>query len=155
MLFAWSASKTFTHYGLRVGALVACVGDEKERKMIESALSYSCRGTWSNCTRGGQAAIARLLVDRDLARACDAERAELKAKLRARVDAFNTLARTKGLSYPRYEGGFFVTVFDDAARAKAESMRAAGVFVVPSAKSLRIALCSVAERDVARLVDAL
>src|SRR5262249_8528078 len=25
LLFAWSASKTFTHYGLRVGAIVACV----------------------------------------------------------------------------------------------------------------------------------
>ena len=32
LLFAWSASKTFTHYGLRVGALVACIADEKERR---------------------------------------------------------------------------------------------------------------------------
>jgi aromatic-amino-acid transaminase len=44
VLFAWSASKSFTHYGLRVGALVACVGDEAERAMVGSALSYSYRG---------------------------------------------------------------------------------------------------------------
>src|SRR5579872_931682 len=68
VLFAWSASKSFTHYGLRVGALVACVGDAKERKMVESALAYSCRGTWSNCNRGGLAAIARLLTDPQVAR---------------------------------------------------------------------------------------
>jgi aromatic-amino-acid transaminase len=157
LLFAWSASKTFTHYGLRVGALAACVGDAKERQATESALSYSCRGTWSNCTRGGQAAVTRLLTEPDLRAACDAERALLKAKLRARVDAFNRLAPARGLKYPRYEGGFFVTVFDARAKETAERMRGEGVFVVPDAKAgaLRIALCSVAERDVPRLVESL
>jgi aromatic-amino-acid transaminase len=155
ILFAWSASKTFTHYGLRVGALVACVADAKERATTEAALSYSCRGTWSNCNRGGLAAVTRLLTDRALALSCDAEREALKATLRARVDAFNTLARPRGLRYPRYEGGFFVTVFDEDAENRAKLMRAAGVFVVPQRGALRVALCSVAERDVARLVDAL
>ena len=155
VLFAWSASKTFTHYGLRVGALVACIADAKERAMTEAALSYSCRGTWSNCNRGGLAAVTRLLTDEALAATCHAEREVLKASLRARVDAFNALARPRGLRYPRYEGGFFVTVFDDAAEGRAESMRAAGVFVVPQRGALRVALCSVAEKDVARLVDAL
>lgn len=155
ILFAWSASKTFTHYGLRVGAIVACVADEKERAMTEAALSYSCRGTWSNCSRGGLSAITRLLVDPALRAASDAERDVFKAKLRARVDAFNAHAPAKKLKYPRYEGGFFVTVFHDDAFGKAESMRKDGVFVVPQKGALRVALCSVAERDVARLVDAL
>ncbi len=161
VLFAWSASKSFTHYGLRVGALVACVADERERVATEAALSYSSRGTWSNCNRGGLAAVTRLLTDPEMARACTAERAGLQALLRARVDAFNARARARGLRYPRYEGGFFVTVFDDDPRARAAAMRAAGVYVVPqvrkgsSAGALRVALCSVAERDVPRLVDAL
>jgi aromatic-amino-acid transaminase len=155
VLFAWSASKTFTHYGLRVGALVACIADPKERQMTEAAFSYSCRGTWSNCTRGGQTAVARLLSDEALAGACDAERAALRGKLHARVEAFNRHARERGLRYPRYEGGFFVTVFDERAAERAERMRAAGVYVVPQKGALRVALCSVAERDVPRLVQAL
>ncbi len=160
ILFAWSASKSFTQYGLRVGALVACVAEPKERAMIESALSYSCRGTWSNCNRGGLAAVTRMLVDPEIARACAAERAALAGLLRARVDAFNALAHGRGLRYPRYEGGFFVTVFHDRAAEKAEAMRAKGVFVVPQVPrtgggALRVALCSVPERDIARLVDAL
>jgi aromatic-amino-acid transaminase len=160
VLFAWSASKSFTHYGLRVGALVACVGDPVERAAVESALSYSCRGTWSNCNRGGLAAITRLLSDPEMARACAAERGELQALLRARVDAFNRHAGGRGLPYPRYEGGFFVTVFHEAPREKADAMRKAGVYVVPQLSqrgggALRVALCSVAERDVPRLVDAL
>jgi aromatic-amino-acid transaminase len=176
LLFAWSASKSFTQYGLRVGALVACIGDARERAMVESALSYSCRGTWSNCNRGGLAAVTRMLVDPLTARACAAERAALAGVLRARVDAFNALARGRGLRYPRYEGGFFVTVFSDRAAEKADAMRAKGVYVVPQVPrgssrgghlagaplereagggALRVALCSVAERDIARLVDAL
>jgi aromatic-amino-acid transaminase len=155
LLFAWSASKTFTHYGLRVGALVACLEDESERRTTEAALSYSARGTWSNCSSGGQFAITRLLVDPDLAEACTAEREVLKAMLHARVDAFNRVARSKGLAYPRYDGGFFVTVFHPNPFEKAAAMRDAGVFVVPQKGALRVALCGVAERDVARLVDAL
>lgn len=152
LLFAWSASKTFTHYGLRVGALVACVADEKERTQTHAALSYSSRGTWSNTNRGGLHAITRLLTDPEAAAACAKERDGAKAMLRARVDAWNREAGKRGLIYPRYEGGFFVTVFADDAIERAARMKSEGVFVVPSKGALRVALCSVAERDVPRLV---
>ena len=128
--------------------------------MVDSALSYSCRGTWSNCNRGGLAAVTRMMSDPATAAACSAERAALKGVLAARVERFNALARAKGLRYPRYEGGFFVTVFADRAGDKAAAMRAKGVFVVPQVRAegtgaLRVALCAVPERDVPRLVDAL
>jgi aromatic-amino-acid transaminase len=155
LLFAWSASKSFTHYGLRVGALVACIEDAPQREAVASALSFSCRGTWSNCNRGGLTAITRLLVDPALAAACDRERRELKELLSARVAAFNTHARLQNLRYPRYDGGFFVTVFAEKAPEKARLMATHGVYVVPLAGGLRVALCAVPERDVARLVGAL
>ncbi|MBL9039492.1 MAG: aminotransferase class I/II-fold pyridoxal phosphate-dependent enzyme [Archangium sp.] len=155
LLFAWSASKSFTHYGLRVGALIACVPDETERAMTSAAFSYSCRGVWSNCNRGGLAAVTKLLTDPALRSACDAERDALKATLMARVDAFNALARPKGLTYPRYEGGFFVTVFSSDAQALGSRMKERGVFAVPLKGAVRVALCSVAANDVARVVEAL
>lgn len=155
LLFAWSASKTFTMYGLRVGAIVACVPDAKERATTEAAFSYSCRGTWSNCNAGGLLAITRLLTDEKLRAAVDAERDALKKTLFSRVHAFNQLAKPKGLRYPRYEGGFFVTVFRENAPEHAARMRERGVFVVPQKGALRVALCSAKEADVARLVDAL
>ncbi len=156
LLFAWSASKSFTHYGLRVGAIVACVPDASERTATAAALSFSSRGTWSNCNRGGLAAVTRLLTDKEMARSIASERAAQTKLLLARVAAFNTHAQKAGLRYPRYEGGFFVTVFSEGdAKAKAAAMRDAGVFVVPSQGALRVALCSVAERDVPRLVEAL
>lgn len=153
LLFAWS-SKTFTHYGLRVGTLVAVVPPE-ERARVEAALGFPCGGTWANCNRGGLAAVTRLLIDGELSAACDSEREELKGLLRARVNAFNALARPRGLRYPRYDGGFFVTVFTERPAEKARALRGEGVFVGPHENGLRVALCSVAEKDVARLVDAL
>lgn len=154
LLFAWSASKSFTSYGLRVGALVAVMGDDARASTL-AALSYSCRGTWSNCVRGGMWAVTRLLTDTSLRASADAERASLRALLMRRVEAFNAAARPSGLKYPRYEGGFFVTVFQAQAERTAERMRAKGVYVVPQAEGVRVALCSVPETRVARLVDAL
>ena len=48
-----------------------------------------------------------------------------------------------------------MTVFADDARERALRMKERGIFVVPSSGALRVALCSVAARDVERLVDAL
>jgi len=155
LLFAWSGSKSYTHYGLRVGALLACDPAPKARAATQAALAFSCRGTWSNCNRGGLFAITRLLQDDALRAGCDQERMALKSLLLQRVRRFNALAEPKRLRYPRYEGGFFVTVFHDQAEEKALQMQADGVFVVPQKGALRVALCSVAEADVPQLVEAL
>jgi aromatic-amino-acid transaminase len=159
VLFAWSASKSFTLYGQRVGALVACVADPKERDLVRSALSYSCRGTWSNCNRGGMTAVTRLLAHPESARAVSEERRELSRVLLSRVATFNRCAKARGLKFPRYEGGFFVTVFLPRATETAAAMRRIGVYVVPQTRedgqgALRLALCAVPENEVKRLVDA-
>jgi aromatic-amino-acid transaminase len=155
LLCTWSASKSFTGYGLRVGALVAVHPDTEERQRIRNAFAYACRGTWSNCNAGGMAAVTRILTDPDLRARADRERASLKAVLDRRVARWNELASAAGVRYPRYDGGFFTTVFCDDAPAVAARLRADGVFVVPLPGALRIALSSVAERDIARLVTAL
>ncbi len=152
VLHAWSASKTFTHYGLRVGALLAVVPDAAERKDVAAALAFACRGTWSNCNRGGLHAITKLLTDPALRTAVDAERRGLVSLLDARVAAFNGAAKSAGLAYPRYDGGFFVTVFAPQPAAAAARMREDGVYVVPVDGGLRVGICSVRESDLARLV---
>ena len=153
LLFAWSSSKSFTQYGLRVGALVALHPDPVECARVESALAYSCRGTWSNCNTGGMAAIARILNNPELRARVDQERAALKGLLDRRSERWNELARAAKLRYPRYDGGFFTTVFCDDAPGVAARLKAEGIFVVPLSGALRVALCSVPERDIPRLVS--
>jgi aromatic-amino-acid transaminase len=155
VLFAWSASKSFGLYGQRVGALIACTADGAQRAAMQNAMAYACRGTWSNCNAAGQHAVARCLTDASLDVAVRAERARLTALLDGRVSAFNRAAEGSPLRYPRYDGGFFVTLFAEDAKGSAERLKARGVFTVPGKDSLRVALCSVPEAQVPALVDAL
>ena len=152
LAFCWSASKTFLQYGQRVGALVVVPPDPADAGPIQAALAYACRGTWSNCNAGGMAAITRLLADDAFAASVKAERRVVTALLAARVAVWNETARAAGLVYPRYDGGFFVTVPTGEPERKAEALRERGVYLIPlAAGALRVALCAVATRDVPRL----
>jgi len=155
VLVAWTASKSFAQYGARVGALVAAHKDAAERQKIQNALAYACRGTWSNCNHVGLLAITELLEDPTMKSKADVERARLIQLLDDRVAVFNREAAREKLRYPRYEGGFFVSVFAPDAEKAAAHMREEGVYVVPLKGALRVALCSTAVRDVPRLVKAL
>jgi len=155
VLVAWSASKSFLQYGARVGACVALEAEEAERERIHGALSASCRGLWSNGNHLGMLAITECLRDPELRERTERERGALQSLLAERVALFTRLARERVLPHPRYEGGFFVTVFaDDSARAAAH-LRTAGVFVVPIPGALRVAVCSTPLRSIPRLVEAL
>lgn len=155
LLFAWTASKAFAQYGARVGACIAVDPDPAERRRIQNALGFSCRGTWSNCNHLGMLAVTELLTDPDLRRRSGEERERLRGLLSERVAVFNELAQRAGLRTPRYEGGFFVAVFTpDAARASAV-MKERGVFVVPLDGAVRVALCGTPAAAVPRLVEAL
>jgi aromatic-amino-acid transaminase len=100
------------------------------------------------------AAVTRLLVDPAVRESAASEREGLVRLLGERVAAFNAAARKAGLSFPRYDGGFFTTVFAEDAASAARRMREEGVFVVPIEGALRLGLCSVKAADVPRLVDA-
>lgn len=155
LLVAWTASKSFAQYGARVGALVAAHPDPAVRSRIQNAFGFACRGLWSNCNHLGQLAISRLLNDPALKARADQERQALVSLLGARVEAFNHSAKKAGLRYPRYEGGFFVTVFaNDGARAGLRA-KEDGVFVVPQSGSVRVALCSTPVSKIERLVATL
>jgi aromatic-amino-acid transaminase len=155
VLFAWSASKSYLQYGLRVGSLVAISKDDKERERISNAMTFSCRGMWSNCNAGGMAAITQVLLDPELRKRAAEERGELAAMLLRRVECWNKLAGAAGLQFPRYDGGFFTTVFCKDPAAVAAQLRAKGIFLIPVSGALRVALCAVGEDRVAPIVEGL
>jgi aromatic-amino-acid transaminase len=155
LLVAWSGSKAFAQYGARVGACVAVESDAGARERIAGALKASCRGLWSNVNHLGTLAVTRCMTVPELAARVERERGALRELLHARVALFTRLAREAGLHHPRYEGGFFVTVFCAQPERAAAVMREHDVFVVPVAGALRVALCSTSLTQVTRLVTAL
>jgi aromatic-amino-acid transaminase len=155
LVMAWSASKSLTCYGLRVGALVAVCRDPAERQRIQSTLAGHACGTWANCNRGGLAAVARLLTDPRLRRAVERDRGKQIELLRKRSELFRAAAAKHDLVCPPYGGGFFTAVFVNDPQHVAALLRARGIYVVPMPGSLRIALSAVRTDDVAELARAL
>ena len=155
LLVAWTASKSFAQYGARVGALVAVHPDSAERERLKAALGFACRGTWSNCNHQAMVAITELLLDPQKRRRATGEREVLKRLLRERIDAFNQATAGTSLKFPRYEGGFFVSVFTPDAEKTAARMREMGVYIIPLVGAVRVALCSTRAQDIPRLVAAL
>jgi aromatic-amino-acid transaminase len=155
LLVAWSASKAFTQYGARVGACVALEAEADERERVRAALGAYCRGSWSNCNHLGMLAISECLRDAELAARVERERAGLRRLLAERAALFTRLAAEARLLHPRYEGGFFMTVFATDSEGVAAHMRARGVFVVPVPGAVRVAICSTPVRSIPRLVEAL
>lgn len=155
VLLAWTASKAFTQYGSRVGAVVALHESEEERARLKAALSYSSRATWSNCNHRGLLAVTELLTDPALAERVQSERSELVALLDERVAMFNERAAATSITYPRYDGGFFISVFTPDSEVTAARMRELGVYVVPIPGAVRVALCATPLAAVPRMVEAL
>lgn len=155
VVVAWTASKAFAQYGSRVGALVGLHRDPAELDQIRNALGYSCRATWSNCNHLGQIAVTELLTDPELRERSMRERDGLIELLQERIDVFNDAATSAGLSTPRYDSGFFVSVFTPDAETTAATMREAGVYVIPLDRAVRVALCSMPKEQIGRLVTAL
>lgn len=152
---AWTASKSFAQYGARVGALVALHEDAAERERIANAMGYTCRGTWSNCNHLGQLTVTEVLTNAELHAGWVRDRARLVALLDERVQLFNELAAEHGLEYPRYEGGFFVSVFSDQPKVTIKSMQDDGVFIVPLQGAVRVGLCATPAAAVPRMVASL
>jgi aspartate/tyrosine/aromatic aminotransferase len=138
-----------------VGALVALHRDPTELAQVENALGYSCRATWSNCNHLGQLAVTELITDPDLAGQIASERDQLTTLLQERVDVFNDHATEAGLPMPRYDAGFFVSIFTPNEQVAAAAMRDVGVYITPIPGAVRVAMCSTPADAVPRLVEAL
>ncbi|MCP5022667.1 MAG: aminotransferase class I/II-fold pyridoxal phosphate-dependent enzyme [bacterium] len=155
VLAAWSASKTFAQYGSRTGALAVAMADPVERNRIVNALSYTGRGTWSNCNHLVQLASIELLRDPIMSKRVEQDRDALLDMLGERVEIFNREASKAGLRYPRYEGGFFVIVFTADPTETVRRCNAEGLYLVPIKGAVRIALCATPKNVVKPMVEIL
>ena len=153
VLVAWSASKSLTAYGLRVGALLALCPTAPRRRAIAAALARASGGRWGNANRGGMLVVGSLLTEVSLAASASRERRILRALLTERARTFRRSAARRGLPSLCHDGGFFATVSVRRPAHVADAMRARGGFVVRQGRALRIALCALPAREIPTLVD--
>ncbi len=145
-VIAFSASKTMTAYGMRVGAQVIISNNEEGRRQFKNACENTCRGIWSTVNNGGMRAFGELSLDAELKAAYTEEKRIYLKLLKDRASRFTSEADAVGLPIYPYKEGFFITLrIDDAdiKNALYERLMARNIFFVNVYGGLRIAICSI------------
>lgn len=144
-LYAYSASKAFTMYGLRLGALLCVAPTEDIANEFAAAGSYSCRGTWSNGTHGAQSTLAKIVSDDTLLKNFEDEQHAWRNTLQKRAKAFMEEAKKVDLPMCTYRDGFFLSVPSAHPAEVRDRLMDDDFFIVALAKGLRFAPCAVSE----------
>ena len=148
VIFAFSISKAFTEYGLRVGAQLALSSSKKVTDDFRRANEFSCRSRWSNISRGGMKLFSDIVSSPELFDRLRKERNEYVELMKERAEIFIKEAKEVGVPMCTYRGGFFITVplGEDTEKIGLE-LQKENIFTVILEKGLRIAICSVPKRQ--------
>ncbi len=140
--FAYSMSKAYTMYGQRSGALVGLSGSVKIAEEFSEINTFSCRGVWSNGTRGPQRLLADVYKNAELKARIDTERAAYSELMKKRADIFLKEAREVGLKTLPYNTGFFITVPAPEPRAVTQKLVLDNIYALHLKKGVRFAICA-------------
>ena len=152
-VIGYSASKTFTMYGMRCGAMICMAKTPAIAQEFRQAAEFSSRGSWSNCNRAPQTVIAKIFADPELKKMVDEERAEYRDMLLRRGKAFEAAAKECGLEMVPFDAGFFASVPMPNPDEVAQELEKENIFLVPLAKGIRVSVASVSEEK-CRLIPA-
>lgn len=140
---AFSASKTFCTYGMRLGAQIIMSHDEERVLQIYSKSCEIGRTHWSNISTSGINMLVKLVNDATLHEKFRKELKLNKEILIKRINVFLDEANSVGLKVYKSNGGFFLNVPSLDPIGVYEKMKQKGAYVVPLETSIRIAVCSV------------
>lgn len=145
VLIAFSASKGYTMYGLRNGALLCISSNEEIAKEFFYTSLHSNRGTWSNGTKCAMRVLTDIINDKNIGEPFYKERGHYVKMLRKRADAFLDSSKEEGLELYPYKDGFFVCIPCKNPVKVSERLMDKNLFVIPLQTGLRFALCAVSE----------
>lgn len=152
-IMGYSASKTFTMYGMRCGAMICMAPAEEIAEEFKKVCEYSARAAWSNCNRAPQVMLSKIYDDPDLLQRIKNERAGYRDMLIRRGRTFEAAAAEAGLEIVPFDAGFFASVPCRDSEAVAANLEKMGIFTIPLAMGIRISIASIPE-DKCRMLPA-
>ena len=150
-IIAFSASKTFTLYGARCGAMICLAHSPEVAKEFGKINSFSSRASWSNPPRAPQEVIERIYADESLLAGVEAERAGVRNMLLARGRAFEDEAARCGLETVPFSAGFFVMVPCSDPDRLCDKLAENNIFLMPFDKGARVSVAAISEEKCRRL----
>lgn len=145
VVIAFSLSKTFTAYGMRVGAAVGISNDTAQLEAFKDAMIYSARSIWSTVNNSIMELFATITSDPKLLDNYLTEKQQYVTLIQQRADIFVNEAKQVGLPLYPYHEGFFATIIVDNVNKEILNQRLQDnhIFLVEVNNGLRVALCSV------------
>lgn len=145
VMAAFSTSKGYTMYGLRLGALIGMSSNQEIADEFRVSSLHSCRANWSNGNRGAMLVVSEIFNNKDLLAKYTEEKDQNKVMLRKRAEAFVEAAKEIDLEILPYRDGFFVSLPCDKPYEISEALTEKNIFMVPLGKGIRFAVCAVSE----------
>lgn len=152
VIVAYTCSKGFTMYGQRMGAMICVTPNKDIADEFVAINQYSSRATWSNSNSAAMKAMANICKDPAKVAELDKERAVYFHLIAERADIFMKEADQCGLKYLPYLSGFFITIpMAEGSQRVCDELEKEHIFLVPLAKGIRLAVCSVSKKKLTGL----
>ncbi|MFU8793710.1 MAG: pyridoxal phosphate-dependent aminotransferase [Acholeplasmataceae bacterium] len=148
LIFAFSASKSFSLYGIRGGAQIAISKNQEAIEQFKKVSIFSARATWSCPPSTAIHMVNTLFGDEGLTQKFTKELDQAKAMVKKRADLFLDEAKTSGLKHYPYDGGFFITLPVKDPEKAFKELAAIHLYGIPVPRGLRLAVSSMTYDDI-------
>jgi Aspartate/tyrosine/aromatic aminotransferase len=154
---AFSCSKTFGIYGLRVGGLISFLKSVEEKTRLSDAIFDIARGSISSPNGGATNALSKLFDSDSAVEAMRLQLVEERNFLKSRALNALQIMNDNKIEYLPYSAGFFITIVTKInAYALEDNLEKMHLYVVPIAKNLvRIAICSLSVNEISLIAKAI
>ncbi|NWH11026.1 pyridoxal phosphate-dependent aminotransferase [Acholeplasma laidlawii] len=145
VLTAFSASKSFAMYGVRLGGLLGLFHTKEQQAFFKVHVLEDALGKWSTSPSVGVGIFNKLATKKD-------EYVQylitLTSTLKQRGEIFIKEALENNLDIYPYRGGFFVLVKSNNPEKDYEKLIDDNIYLIPMEKGLRVALCGITTKEV-------
>ena len=152
VVLAFSGSKTFSLYGLRIGAQMALTKDKEEIEYFNNANEFSARATWSNAAKMGVSLVEKLMFNDALRNEFRKELEDASNLLLDRSKLFLREAKECNLECYTYKSGFFITIPCNGEKVF-DRLKENNIYVVPLKQGIRISLSALSKKEIANLAS--
>lgn len=154
VLIGYSCSKSFSFYGLRLGALFIINSNEELLNEIENQCAKHNRTVYSSVNNGAMITVSDV-IDNHLEE-YKKEKQESINLLKQRADSFIEEANIVGLDYYPYQEGFFITlrIKDNETRdILHQKLIENHIYTIKVNKGIRIGICAIKTSSINGLAE--
>ena len=152
VIFAFSGSKTFGLYGLRIGAMVGVSKNKEYLEEFKRANKFSARSKWSNSSNLGMNLISKIILDENLRNSYLEEIKYASSLLDKRANLFKKLAEENNLNLSNYKSGFFITIPTNKPWEVYEELVKDKIHIIPMNNCIRVTISSITMEEIKRMV---